>query len=69
MLIDCLTDGNVMYWKKKRFFADRGMSHLFGGSFGDCGAEPVYDGNEICGIRDINVRGDKKIEYRIIREA
>lgn len=66
MLIDCLTDGNVMYWKEKRFFEDRGMSHLFGG---DCGAEPVYDGNEICGIRDINVRGDKEIEYRIIREA
>lgn len=65
--LDILTDGNTMFWKKKRFFADNGMSYLMSYSLDEYGATPVYDENGICGIRDINVRGEKEIEYKIIR--
>jgi hypothetical protein len=58
---DLLTDGSQMYWADKRYFQDRNMAHLSGGSTRVKGMFLNCDGK----IDDINKRGEAVLKYKI----
>lgn len=67
MDIDCLSDGNQCYWKKKYFFKDKNMEYLLG--FDEKrGAKldwNVKNRGEKAFIRDASIRGAVNMQYAI----
>lgn len=61
---DAMTDCNLTYWQKKRFFSEKGHGYLMGFDFEKGRKLDFNDGM----IIDQNIRGDKIMEYRIIKK-
>jgi len=62
--MDCLTDTNVTYWRRKHFFIDAGYEYLLGY---DKKQGKIYI-NHNNKIRDDKIKGDMIIQYKIVVE-
>jgi hypothetical protein len=61
---DMLTDGSIIFWKRKRFFTERNYSYLLGHEK-ERGEKYDHNTNK---IKSDKVKGDKIMEYRIIKK-
>jgi hypothetical protein len=61
---DMLTDGSIIFWKRKRFFTERNYGYLLGH---EKERGEKYDHNT-GKIKSDKVKGDKIMEYRIIKK-
>jgi hypothetical protein len=61
---DILTDGSIIFWKRKRFFTERNYSYLLGHEK-ERGEKYDHNTNK---IKSDKVKGDKIMEYRIIKK-
>ena len=61
--IDCLTDTNVTYYRRKKFFIDAGYEYLLGYDKKQ-GKRYVNYTNK---VRDDKIKGDMLIQYKILK--
>lgn len=61
--IDMLADGSVMFWRRKRYFEEKGFSYLFAGK----NKGKSFDFNTRK-VTDDMIKGEKSLEYEFVKK-
>jgi hypothetical protein len=56
--IDIMSDGSTMYWRRKRYYIEKGFEYLFNGD-----KNKRIDSNDRTKVIDSNVKGELSLEY------